>query len=134
MSIRERIKEILISPKEGRPADDLLREFVVIPRAELPSTTADTSIHSMEVDGVSHSVWPLTMAAADQAYRDALEYLAAAEGIKRWTSKQEVLKRDKAQRRDELAAEFTAVNSYGGLLPYTQKLIDRIIELERKTK
>lgn len=35
-----------------------------------------------------------------------------------------------AKRRDELAAEFTAVNSYNGQLPYTQKLIDRIVELE----
>ena len=34
------------------------------------------------------------------------------------------------RRRDELASEFTAVNSYSGQLPYTQKLIDRIIELE----
>lgn len=35
-----------------------------------------------------------------------------------------------AKRRDELAAEFTAVNSYNGQLPYTQKLIDRIVALE----
>lgn len=39
-----------------------------------------------------------------------------------------------ARRRDELASEFTAVNSYNGQLPYTQKLIDRIISLEEAAK
>lgn len=38
------------------------------------------------------------------------------------------------KRRDELAAEFTAVNSYSGQLPYTQDLINRIIELEGAAK
>ena len=38
------------------------------------------------------------------------------------------------RRRDELAQEFTAVNSYAGQLPYTQNLINRIIELEGATK
>lgn len=31
------------------------------------------------------------------------------------------------RRRDELAAEYTAVSSYNGQLPYTKNLIDRII-------
>lgn len=38
------------------------------------------------------------------------------------------------RRRNELASEFTAVNSYGGQLPYTQNLINRIIELEGASK
>ncbi|MCW2132915.1 hypothetical protein [Arthrobacter sp. VKM Ac-2550] len=35
------------------------------------------------------------------------------------------------KRRDALADEFTSVPGYSGQLPYTQKLIDRIIELEQ---
>lgn len=35
------------------------------------------------------------------------------------------------KRRDEVAGEFSAVKTYGGQLPYTQKLIDRIIDLEQ---
>lgn len=125
-SIRDRIKEILVAPREGHPADDLLAEFVIIHRSELPATTRNPA-GNIEVEGVDHSVWPVGAYTADRARSDAMDYLAAAEAIESTLAE---FDREQA-RRDELAAEFTAVNSYNGQLPYTQKLIDRIIELER---
>lgn len=130
MSTKTRVEEIILGHDSFRATEILHEEFVIIDRADLPKTTPNESVEAVEVEGVDHSVWPLNNPTADRAYKDALEYLAASEAIKRWTSKQEVLRRREARRRDELASEFTAVNSYNGQLPYTQKLIDRIIELE----
>ena len=106
-------------------------EYLFIRRADLP--TAEI----VDRDGVPHvdvgsdaGTWSCKTASADFARTTGLEYLAAALTIQKWREGEAARALD--QRRDELAAEFTAVESYNGQLQYTKNLIDRIIELERK--
>jgi len=106
--------------------EKFLEHNIVIPRDELPSVKRNfTDSKSYSTDG-ENIVFTCVENARAWVMRDiAVWQFMEAE------AKQEAEKnaaRDK--RRDELAAEFTAVNSYNGQLPYTQNLINRIIDLE----
>jgi len=106
-------------------------EYLFIPRSTLPKAEI------VDRDGVPHvdvgsdaGTWSCKTSSADYARQTGLEYLAAAEAIVRWGSKQEVLKRERDARREELAGELA-----GGLyeqVPLSlQEAIDRIVDLER---
>lgn len=104
-------------------ADRVLKDFVVIRRSDLPEVTR--SKHDEN---------------AYYAERESIVY-TSPENARMWVMRDvavwQFIEREVgavSRRRDELAAEFTAVKSYGAQLPYTQKLIDRIIELEGQAK
>lgn len=102
---------------------------VTIPKTDLPECQVVMIDGEAHVDcGSDWGTWAVKH--VGRMRETALEYVAAWLVAEEWTSKQAVLARKRESRRDELATEFTAVNSYNGQLPYTQKLIDRIIELE----
>lgn len=121
---KDRIKQILNDCCAGNAslATDILHEaFVIIDREDLPEVT-----RSQHDENTYY------------AERENIVYTSAA-NARMWVMRdvavwQFIEQEESAvmRRRDELAAEFTAVQSYGGQLPYTQKLIDRIIELEKK--
>jgi len=123
---KDRVKQILQGCCAGNAtlATDILHEeFVIIARADLPEVNA--SVHdpnSYRTDGES-----VVYTSAENARMWVMRDVAVWQFIEQ---RDEQLR----TRRDELAAEFTAVNSYSGQLPYTQNLIDRIIELEKKAK
>lgn len=118
--------------------DVFLARNIVIPRSELPNVYESTNgngicaasaqeFHQPELyfhpaDGDKAGEWNRKIAYANLAVADAIDARDATNAV--WRQK----------RRDELASEFTSVNSYNGQLPYTQKLIDRIIELEEAAK
>ncbi len=110
--------------------DLFLSRNIVIPRSELPAVKRNfTDSDTYSTDGES-----ILFTSAENARAWVMRDIAVWQFIEHEASelaKKEAEKnaaRDK--RRDELAAEFTAVNSYSGQLPYTQNLINRIIDLE----
>jgi len=129
-------------PYDTKWMDDRIQLFlarnIVIPRSDLPDvyestngngicTSSAQEFHQPALnfhpsDGDSPGEWNRRIAYANLAVADAIDARDAA--ASQWRQK----------RRDELAAEFTAVNSYDAQLPYTQKLIDRIISLEGAAK
>lgn len=127
--------KVLTKGQAVRIADHLLEDFAVIPRPTIPEVHRDSwdgvnastefhqQIRDLQGQESPKKYWLLATLSIARAEYLEMEEVAAARS-------QEAAER--ARRRDELASEFTAVNSYSGQLPYTQKLIDRIIELEKK--
>jgi hypothetical protein len=102
-------------------AREIVRDFALIHKSSLPKVThangyiyaGDTDAHESKMNGPL--AWQqVAEMAAIAIHLDAIHAKDAARN----------------KRRDELASEFTAVNSYNGQLPYTQALINRIIDLE----
>lgn len=109
--------------------DLLLSRNLVIPRTDVPEVFEDSRGPYLKTPGIEKNYHPENWTGEEyRAY--AGQYLAMAEWREAKDAREKNAARDK--RRDELASEFTAVNSYNGQLPYTQKLIDRIIDLEDK--
>ncbi|MDQ0854803.1 hypothetical protein QFZ79_002914 [Arthrobacter sp. V4I6] len=127
-AIETRIKQIICgdwTASASRATGILTEEFVIIPRADLPMVGIrdDGSLLAKDSNCVHYpdSDWD-----ADRHRADAYARLALAEALDAGI----LVNAARDKRRDELADEFTAVNRYSGQLPYTQKLIDRIVELE----
>ena len=106
-------------------------EYLFIRRSQLP--TAEI----VDRDGVPHvdvgsdaGTWSCKTSSADYARQTGLEYLAAAEAIDHWGSKQEVLKRERDARREELAGDLAGA-LYEHVPPSLQEAIDRIVDLEK---
>lgn len=107
---------------------NLEEDYIRIHVSELPAFKVVDRNGKPHVDcGSDWGTWDVTH--VDRMRTAALEYVGAWLTAEKWHVEQAAAART---RRDELAAEFTAVNSYSAQLPYTQKLIDRIIDLERK--
>ena len=132
-STRERIAEIANGAMAGSTiAADILAEFVVIPRSELPKVTRNES--TFEVSGTRYgTIW-----ASDRSRREAYEQLAIAEEIDRRLGEIDAAADALAARRDELATELVAEaygesefdRKYVRLSAEMKKAVDRIIELE----
>ena len=143
MQLFDQLAEVIGSTKADwigkvAAAERVLEAFVVIPKADLPdvwesehdnglcAATAQEfyqpELRFNPADGDKPGQWNRKIAYANLAVAHAIEARDVADA--QWRQK----------RRDELASEFTAVNSYNGQLPYTQKLIDRIISLEEAAK
>lgn len=136
-----RYEEFGYSDEHGESATRIfLDHYIVIPRSDLPKVNASDqngfvtalaqetyqpNLYLHPSDGDIPGAWSRDIAYANLAIAEAVEARDAE-------AAEATAARDK--RRDELAQEFTAVNSYGGQLPYTQNLINRIIELEGATK
>jgi len=129
--VREIIRE-MCAGNSSLATDVLHEEFVIIPKADLPSIElcgcSDVGLYMNE------ECWDLGNASdsLEHAKTQALEYVAHWQFIASGEWEKVRAKEALNRRRDELAGEFTSVRTYGGQLPYTQKLIDRIIELEAK--
>jgi hypothetical protein len=127
--VREIIRE-MCAGNSSLAAAVLAEEFVIIPKADLPKL----ELCGCSDDGLfmNEECWDLGNASdsLEHAKMQALEYVAHWQFIAsgQWEKVRADEKRNR--RRDELASEFTAVNSYNGQLPYTQALINRIIDLE----
>lgn len=93
----------------------------VFPAADAPTI----ALAFLEAAGVQEA--PFDHAESDQL---ALAHLREHIGIQRAKAEAKEREAKLAGRRDKLADEFTAVNSYGRQLHYTQNLIDRIIATE----
>lgn len=129
--------KVLTKGQASNIASHLLEDFVVIPRSEVPIVGEDewrgvnappafhVRIRDLDGRGCSEKHWLI-----------ALLEIARAEHYQKEEAAIARQKENKAlqKRRDELASQFTAVNSYNGQLPYTQKLIDHIIFLEGASK
>lgn len=110
---------IAIATDYKAAAEAIEDEYLLIRRDDLPS-----------VKGSSHD--------SDTYYvQNENVVYTCAENARMWVMRdiavwQHIASREARinRRRDELASEFTAVNSFSGQLPYTQNLINRIIELE----
>lgn len=113
-------RNIVIARTE--PADGHVTEAAMLATAGSGPETATASVHA-NPEWIRNKALNLLNLADYIEHRDTI--LAAKEAKAK-------VARDK--RRDELASEFTAVNSYSGQLPYTQNLINRIIELEDAAK
>jgi len=125
MTTKDRIKQILNDCCAGNAslATDILHaEFVIIAREDLPDVKHGNQEDMYYADG-QNIIYTSLENARSWVLRDVAVWQFMEQAGARAAEKIRV-------RRDELAAEFTAVNSYSGQLPYTQKLIDRIIELE----
>lgn len=133
--IRDRIATLADNFTAGIAADRICDQFIIIDRSELPKvktlellpggriqtfTERSTSVHEL-----GDSLWALSK---------AREYIALSEHLKEAAAVEKL-----NQRRDEVALEFTADTrgtlsgacNYAGLLPWTRKMVDRIIELEQ---
>lgn len=129
-------KELAVR-QDGQPkrqdkaaAEAIEAEYLFIRRDELPVAAI------VDRDGVPHvdvgsdaGTWSCKTSSADYARTTGLEYLAAAEAIEHWHSKQEVLKRERDARREELAGDL-AGGLYAQVPASLQEAIDRIIDLE----
>jgi len=125
MSTKARIKQILNDCCAGNAslATDILHtEFVIIDRGDLPDVKHGIQEDMYYADG-QNIIYTSLENARTWVLRDVAVWQFMEHAGERAAEKLRA-------RLDELAAEFTAVNSYSGQMPYTQKLIDRIIELE----
>jgi len=101
-----------------------MNDSIEIKRSDLPHAAPSLEFpECIAVEGVSHSVWPITRGAANQARLDAYEYLAAAEAI------DSALLSD---RREAVCVELGCPGLYPTLIESApmKRAIDRIIELE----
>lgn len=140
MSNQDRIHKIIRDAIAGstipasEAAFEIVDKFVIIPKTDLPAI----ELCGCSPDGLymNGECWDIGNASdtLEHAKTQAMEYVAhwqfVASGKWQKMQAEEALNR----RRNELSAEFTAVNSFGGQLPYTQNLINRIIELEEAAK
>ncbi len=113
----------------------ILSNYVLIPKVDLPAVNRSKPGENVFLTDNDNVVFTSPENARRWVYRDVAvwQFLAYEEEI--LAAQEEAMEAKRvSERRDELAAEFTAVNSYGGQLPYTQKLIDRIITLEEASK
>lgn len=102
-------------------------EYLFIRRSELPAVgNCGCSSEGIEING---DCWD---GDDDHPLQAALEHLAVWQYREAEKAAAREAEQELQRRRDELAAEFTAVESYNGQLQYTKNLIDRIIELEGK--
>jgi hypothetical protein len=125
---KARVKQIIMDCCGGgfSIATDILHEqFVIIHRDELPKASPNSE-GNVEVEGVDHSVWPVSRATATRARRDALESLSAAEAI------EANLPDPIDARRDELARNLVGDGGYAYRFAEAplKLAIDTIIELE----
>jgi hypothetical protein len=93
------------------------RDFVLIPRDELPLTDSDET--HVFVGGVTHSMWPISKAAAARARKDALEYLAASLAVEKLAEKAEAAKKVAEEKRDKVATKLGSSIPYAKLPPVT---------------
>ncbi|MDQ0241240.1 hypothetical protein [Arthrobacter bambusae] len=107
-----------------RAADLIRGRFVLIPRRDLPK---------VELDG-NRAYGGTCSRNIHEGLGEIRDTAFALLAIGEFIESQGPKIAHRKERRDELASEFTAAGSYGGQLPYTQKLIDRIIDLEQAAK
>lgn len=129
-AIRDRIATLANNFTAGITADRICDQFIIIDRAELPSVSDSTGgdPNTFYVDGTN-----VVFTSANNAREWCLRDIAVWQHIEH--KQADYLDR----RRDELALEFTADTrgtlsgacNYSGLLPWTRKMVDRIIELEK---
>lgn len=135
---RELMKEIINGMCAGNASmatDAILDEFVVIRRSELPEAEPN-SFGDTQVDGIAFA----KATGAEPARRNGLRYLALAEHLEAREAEQAATDAQRDKRRDELALEFTSDKrgsltsacNYGGLLPWTQAIVDRLIDAEER--
>lgn len=121
-------------PQDKASAEAVEAEYLLIRRSELPATgyAAHGAEWFVDVESRPGSAWLPVSSSAAETRRAGLEYLAAADAITFWNDREQVRKRARDQRRNELAKEFSpaCVIRFCELAPTSQKAIDRIIEME----
>lgn len=139
-SIKARIVQLIsqLGTAFEDDADQILAEYVVIPRAELPEVVEGGGSNGFctalaqefyqpqlafhPADGDIPGEWNRKIAYANIAVAEAVDARIAADANTR------------NKRRDELAAEFSfGAYAYGNSSPAMRSAIDRIIELEARS-